>query len=284
MKTYLSVGIGDMMCFDTLMTQSERESITEIYWGCRFGKDIAPIIDHNIFYKIRKHHFIEDKIGADNMKKTYKYNPTKDLFWHYRPDIEPDYTIGKELLKINSNNIYPIDAVKMVLDTNRTYQGSSFLMSANPYDIKWSHIDIKPFNYILMHYPTSTRPRTDIATIDDEDWNFINKLSNKTGLKVAIISDIPIQPPLNNYLILNKISMIEIIAFSKYADYYVGCDSFCAILSSKVLPPHKLFIKTHDQKIHERLPTYTWIKKYFLPHHYTAIQQFYTPKLKQREI
>lgn len=283
MKTYLSVGIGDMMCFDTLMTQKERESITEIYWGCRFGKDIAPIIDHNVFYTVKKHHFIEDKIGAENMKRTYQYNPTKDLFWHYRPDIEPDYTIGKELLNITSENLHHLDAVKMVFDENRTFQGSSFLLNARLSDIKWGTLGI-PTGYILMHYPTSTRPRTDIATINNEDWEFINKLSRKTGLKVVIISDTPIQPPLDNYMTLEQVTMISIIALSKYASYYVGCDSFCAILSSKVLPPHKLFIKTHDQNIYRRLPTYTWIKKYFLPHDYKDIQEFYTPNFNQRKI
>ena len=284
MKTYLSVGIGDMMCLDAIMTQSERESITEIYWGCRFGKDIAPIIDFNNFYKVKKHHFIEDEVGANNMKRTHQYNPAKNLFWHYRPDIEPDYTIGKELLNINSNEVLPLDAVKAVLDVNKTYQGSSFLMSSSSSDIIWANLGSIPFNYILMHYPTSTRPRTDIATIDNDDWNFINKLSKKTDLKVIIITDKPLNPPIDNFLVLEKPPLISVIALSKYAGYYVGCDSFIAILSCKVLPPHKLFIKTHDKNIHDRLPTYTWIKKYFLPHDYKAIQQFYTPNFKQREI
>ena len=44
MKTYISVGIGDMMAFDSLLVKEERESITELYWACKFGKVLAPII------------------------------------------------------------------------------------------------------------------------------------------------------------------------------------------------------------------------------------------------
>ncbi len=285
MKIYFSVGIGDMMCIDALMTQKERESITEIYWPCRFGKCIAPIIDHNIYYRVKKHHFIDEEVGRKNMRRTFQSSPIKDTFWHFRSDIEPDYTIGKELLNIKpEDDVRPVDMVPMIMDTNRTFQGSSFLMSASVDDIDWNGLKIEPFKYILMHYPTSSRPRSDIAVINNDDWEFINNLSIKTGLKVLIISDTPVAPTLNHFIAPKDIPLTSIIALSKYAGYYVGCDSFCAILCCKVLPPHKLFIKTHDQNIYNRMPTYTWIKKYFLPHDYKAIQQFYTPNFNQREI
>lgn len=276
MQTYLAVGIGDMMCIDSLMSQKERESISEIYWGCRFGKNIAPLIDHNKYYNVKKHHFISDDIGQKAMRKTKDYNLTKDSFWHFRPDIEPDFSIGKELFKIN--NITPIQSVGMVMDPNRTYQGSSFLMSAKYDDVDWGKLKIDPFKYILMHYPTSSRPRTDIAQINENDWNFIEKLSTNKKLKVIIITDTDIESPLNNCLILKEPPLTSIIALCKYAEYYFGCDSFTAILSCKVLSHKKLFIKTHDRNIYSKLPNHTWLKKYFLPHKYQFIQHFYRPE------
>ena len=37
MKTYISAGIGDLFFLDSILTTEEKESITEIYWACRFG-------------------------------------------------------------------------------------------------------------------------------------------------------------------------------------------------------------------------------------------------------
>ena len=45
MKTYISVGIGDMMCLDSVLTQEERNNISEMFWACRFGKDLIPLME-----------------------------------------------------------------------------------------------------------------------------------------------------------------------------------------------------------------------------------------------
>ena len=130
-----------------------------------------------------------------------------------------------------------------------------------------------------MHYPTSTRPRTDIARLEDEDWVLIETLSKRTGLKVVIITDTDIQPNLTNFVLLNRPSIHSIVALSKYASYYVGCDSFVAILSCKVLPYQNLYIKTHDRDIYQKLPCHTWLQRFFLPHSYDIIQKFYRSSL-----
>jgi len=280
MKTYLSVGIGDMMCLDSILTQSEKLDITEIYWGCRFGIDISPLMANNPFYSIKKQYFIEDETGKKMMNSLYP-EKSQELFWHFRPDFEPNYTIGKNLLSIKENDVFPIDASKLFQDPSRTYQGSSFLMNATMEDVNWTELGITPRNYILVHYPTSTRPRSDIARIEKEDWNFIQNLSNDTKLKIIIITDTDILPDLNNFITLKTPNINSVIALAKYASYYVGCDSFVAILSCKSLPYNNLFIKTHNPDIYNTLPSHVWLQRFFLPHPYNIIQKFYKHTLSR---
>ena len=277
MKTYLSVGIGDMMCLDSILTQSEKANITEIYWGCRFGINLSPLMVHNSFYSVKNQYFIDDTAGKTAMNQLYPTRP-QEAFWHFRPDIEPNYTIGKKLLNIKED-IHFIDASILFQDPNRTYQGSSFLMSAVPEDVGWNNLGVVPRQYILVHYPTSTRPRSDIASLEEKDWIFIENLSNSTNLKVIIITDTEILPRLTNYVLLKIPPIKSIVSLAKYASYYVGCDSFVAILSCKALPYENIFIKSHDPDIFNVLPNHTWLQKFFLPHPYSIIQKFYKHKL-----
>ena len=45
MKTYICTGIGDMMSLDTVISPEKKESISEIYWACRFGKNLIPLFE-----------------------------------------------------------------------------------------------------------------------------------------------------------------------------------------------------------------------------------------------
>lgn len=68
MKTYLSVGIGDMCFLDSILTKKEKESISEIYWACRFGYVIKELLESNPDYpNLTSHHTIDDETG----KKIY---------------------------------------------------------------------------------------------------------------------------------------------------------------------------------------------------------------------
>jgi hypothetical protein len=282
MKVYLCVGIGDMMCVDGILTQKERDSITEIYWGCRFGVDLIPVMEKNPFYKITKQHIIPDELGKEAMRILYPGGPDQ-LFWHFMPDLPSEYNYGKKLLGIENEDVTPINVAAMFLDPGKTFQGSTFLMGASLTDIKWDTLGVQPRQYILMHYPTSTRPRSDIAVINDSDWIFVEELSKRTGLKVIIITDVEIQPRLSNYQVLIKPDLQSVIALAKYAEYYTGCDSFVAILCCKALSQKKLFIKTHDQNIVHKLATHN-VFPHFLPHAYGTIKDFYKPFLKTEDI
>ena len=262
MKTYICVGIGDMIFLDSILTKEEKETITEIYWGCRFGEALKPLLDGNPDYpNLTNQHTIDEEAGRSAMERI---SPGQGDFWHFRPDFPANYRVGLELFGLNEDEVQAVDAVGCFEDSTRPYVRSSFVSNANK-------LDIDP--YIFFHYPTSTRPRTDIAKIDADDWAFISELSRKENLKVIIVSDCEVNVPLLNYELLIKPDIKHIVELAASCSYYVGCDSFGAHLSSKVLSKEKLFIKLS--------PNFTgwntWLSRAFLPHPLEDVKTFYKP-------
>lgn len=277
MKTYISTGIGDMMALDAVMSPEEKESITEMYWASRFGPTLIPLFENNPEYpNLVKHHKISEEEGKKAMATL---DSVAIPFWHFRPDFHPNFEVGLKLFGIENEEIQVIDVmerfrhvtndVRSGVSNKEFYYGSSFIRNAKKPDIE---------NYILFHYPTSTRPRSDISSIVESDWNFVEELSQRTGCKVIVISDCVIDVPLSNFELLVNSDIRYIIDLVSYCDYYVGCDSFCGILSTKRLPKEKIYMKTHDNNIKNNLknnPGYLYC--YFLPHSPEDIMHFYKP-------
>jgi hypothetical protein len=276
MKTYLSVGIGDMMCLDSLLVQEERDSITEIYWACRFGNVIAPLMENNPAYpNLTKQYFIEDQVGQTAMSQL---DPVAIPFWHFRPDFSRNFQVGLSLFGLNPEDVQAIDVagtfaevcdgVKRGVSKDQLFYESTFIKYASPPPYK---------NYILFHYPTSTRPKQDICQITDDDWNFVENLSQETGMKVCVISDNEIDVPLSNFELLVKPDIKFIVDLVAHCEYYTGCDSFCSILASKRLPKEKLYVKTHDLNITNNLLSGNcgFMYSYFNPHSPKDIAYFY---------
>lgn len=267
MKTYISTGIGDMVFLDSILTLEEKQSITEIYWACRFGTTLIPLLKDNPDYpNLVEQYTIPDDVG---LKAMADLDPVAVPFWHFRPDFPKNFEIGLKLFGIENywdrNELQFIDVISMFMDTSREYRGCSFTKNANPVDLD---------KYILFHYPTSTRPRSDIASITNEDWSFINVLSNKTGMKVIVISDKDLNPPLDNKLVLVNPDIKYIVDLVSSCSYFAGCDSFGAHLATKVLPKEKLFIKSHNPNIKNQILT-TTLSRHFCPHPAEDVALFY---------
>lgn len=274
MITYCALGIGDACAIDSLLTQEERNNISELAFACKFGPKLASLFKSNPFYpNLTSFRFISIEDGEREMRKL---DPTAVPFFHFRCDANFQYNfqIGKKLLKLDGEELNIIDAAAL-FQSNREFNNSSFINNAKHADVEWNELDIKPGEYILFHYPTSTRPRSDIASINEQDWAFVNKLSQETGNKVVVVTDTPITPPLNNYIILQNYPIKSLVALAAYANFYAGCDSWLAILCSKVLPVNKLFVKSHKPNIQTDILTNTWQQKYFLPKTPQEIAQFY---------
>jgi hypothetical protein len=263
MKTYLSVGIGDMCFLDSILTKKEKESISEIYWACRFGYVIKELLESNPDYpNLTSHHTIDDETGKKYMAQL---DPVAVPFWHFRPDFEKNFEVGLNLFGIknewNNQNLQIVDAAFLFTDENRPFQQSSILKYAN----------IIEEDYILFHYPTSTRPRSDIAGISDSDVDFVNSLSKETGLPVKIISDCEVDLAIDRQELFINVPITEVRDLVASCSYYAGCDSFCAHLASNILPKENIFIKLS--------PNFTgwntWLLRAFLPHSPEDVKQFY---------
>lgn len=284
MKTYLAAGIGDMISLDSLLTKKEKENITEFYWACRWGKTLLPLfLDNKAYPNLKRHHIIEDEIGKEYM---FRLDPTAVLFWHFRPDFHPNYEVGLSLFKLSKEEVNPIDTIAILTDFSRKYQGSSFLENAKKESTDWDFVKTVPNGYILVHYPTSSRPRGDIAQITEEDWRFIEDLSKNKDLDVVVISDTEINPLISRGTVLVNYNIKSIVALCKFAEYFVGCDSFVSVLCSKVLHSDRMYIKGHDfrkthgkhisEVIRERGCIY---QNHFTPHSTEDIVSFFTSEL-----
>lgn len=266
MKTYISVGIGDMVFLDAILTPEEKESISELYWACRFGHVLIPLLKNNPDYpNLKTHYTLDDEDGKKAMESL---DPIAIPFWHFRPDFPKNYQVGLKLFGLKEDEVQAINAVGCFEDTTRPYVGSSFIKNANPVDFD---------NYILFHYPTSTRPRSDIASITMDDWQFVENLSKERGAKVIVISDKEIDVPVTDHKLLVKPSIKYIVDLAASCDYYAGCDSFGAHLAAKVLPKDRLFIKLS--------PNFTgwndWLLRAFLPHPPQDVKEFYKSNIRR---
>lgn len=267
MKTYLSVGIGDMVLLDAMLTPEEKASMTEIYWACRFGKYLTPLLENNPEYpNLTLFHLIGDETGKQAMAAL---DPVAIPFWHFRPDFPRSLAAGLKLFHLeeefNQGRVQTINVIGLFYATERKCIGSSFLKNAKP-----THYG----EHILFHCPTSTRPRSDIASLTDSDWRFVESLSQETGLKVVVVSDHHLSVPLTNFDLLLNPSLSFIVDLAASCSYYVGCDSFCAHLATKRLPKERLFVKSHEQNIKEKLVT-SYFGRCFMPHPPEDIAYFY---------
>jgi hypothetical protein len=267
MKTFIAVGIGDMVYLDSILTKSERESITEIYWGCRFGKYLATLFDNNSCYpNLKLQHLMCDRIGKETMKQ---FEPNSLDFWHFKPDHPNNFKAALKVFNIEQDwqegKLQAIDAAGIFNDPTRLYQGSSLIQNAKP---------VNKGNYILFHYPTSSRPRCDIATISESDWHFVNQLSAVNNMKVIVISDVNIDVKLDNYEFLLKPDLSYIVDLSASCSYFAGCDSFVAHLASKVLSKDNLFIKSHNPNIKRDILS-SLLGRHFWPHSAEDVAFFY---------
>lgn len=276
MKTYLSVGIGDFVCLDSLLTKEEKENITEIYWGCRFGKVISQWVGelNEDYPNYKFSHFIDDQRGKDLMKGVESHACD---FWHFRPDFRGRLNIALQEFSVKTEDIRIIDAVSIFSDPNRIFNKSSILSLSDKFFL--NHIE--PKSYILVHYPTSTRPRGDIASITHEDWININEYSKKINKKIIIISDKDIQIPIDGYTLLNNSDIRFYPWLVKNCYYYIGCDSFIAGLSAKCLPINRISIKSHDPNVSSYVRS-TWGSKYFLPYSPDEVSSFYKTFLEYK--
>lgn len=278
MKAFIAAGIGDMMCLDSILLDEEKQSMTDIYWSCRFGKDMMPLFENNPYYpNLKQQHIIEDSIGKEAMKL---FEPHSVSFWHFRPDFRPNFLKGLELFGLQEDEVTAYNLLGppdgLFLNSSPTFHTSSILKAADTSDVDWEKLGVKPYEYILVHLPTSNRPRVDSSVMGEEDQNFLQKLSEKTGLPVVVVTDYDPEWSTSDFIILNRPEITTIPALVKYSAYCGGCDSFISILGCKMHKPDKLFIKTAYPP--NNIFTNPYLQHLFGPHPPEVIRSFYNSK------
>ena len=278
MKAFIAAGIGDMMCLDSLLKDEEKQSITEIYWACRFGKDMIPLFENNPYYpNLKQQHTIEDSVGKEAMKL---FEPWSVSFWHFRPDFRPNFLKGLELFGLKEDEVTAYNLLGppdgLFLRIPPVFETSSILKAADTSDVDWDGLNIKPHEYILVHLPTSSRPRRDAFAMGDEDVKFLRELSDKTGFPVVAVTDYDPDQSMSDFIILNRPDIATIPALVKYSAYCGGCDSFISILGCKMHQPDKLFVKTAYPP--NNIFTNPYLQHLFGPHDAGVIRSFYDSK------
>ena len=95
MKTYVSLGIGDLFFLDSILTKEEKESISELYWACRFGYVMKKLMENNSSYpNLTAQYVIDDEVGKKAMESL---DPIAVPFWHFRPDFQRNFEVGLKL-------------------------------------------------------------------------------------------------------------------------------------------------------------------------------------------
>lgn len=273
MKTYASLGVGDGCALDSILTQEERNKVSSLYFACRFGPVLAKLYLNNPFYpNLKECFFIPEDKGMEAMRSL---DPIAIPFFHFRTDWGHNRKVGLQLLGLNEDEEINYWDMAKEFSSNRTFTNSSFLDNANESEINWNELGVLPYHYLLFHYPTSTRPRGDIASINDDDWLYVEKKSKEYGFKVLVVTDTDILPPLSNYILLKNYNIRSLVALVKYQYEFFGCDSFMGILSSKILPVDKLHLKCHKHDIQTEILGNFYQQKYFLPKTGKEISQFY---------
>jgi len=98
-----------MIFLDGILTSEEKETISEVYWACRFGHVLVPLLENNPDYpNLKAQHTIEEEVGRKAMESL---DPVAVPFWHFRPDFPRNYQVGLELFGLKSEDVQAIDTV-----------------------------------------------------------------------------------------------------------------------------------------------------------------------------
>lgn len=245
----LTGGVGDVFTVESLMTDSERESIQCIYYATRAYKPCLDLFENlPNFPELKKQTVIWkdfSRIFAFNSKKhltdklcAYQTNALQDIARKLMEPIE-DYSIQK---------IFPED---------RPYTYSTF--------IKYPIADITKFRLPTNYYcicPYSNNDKRDIRRdYDHFDWGQTLKILKERNVFGVVINvgeeSVPIDPSLIN--LSNRTSIRDAIEVIKKAKGYIGIDTAFSVLAAKVFPPENIIVKCLNDHC------FKWAHVYFKP-------------------
>lgn len=249
MNILLTGGIGDVIAIESLMTDTERESIDCIFYATRAAKACIELFtDIPTFPNLKKQSIVwEDftKIFAFHSKRHFM-----DLL---------NARSANELRKLIKELMDKIEdySIEIIFNQKRPYTYSSF--------IKYKLASIEKFNLPTNYYcicPYSINDQRVITRdYNSTDWqDTINILETRSipGVVLNLGDDpVPTHPHIIN--LSNKTTIREAVEIVKNSQGYLGIDSVFTVIATKIIRPDCIFIKTHNVHCHK------WKHVYFAP-------------------
>jgi hypothetical protein len=271
MKYYIATGIGDFFAIDSFLTNQEKHDITEIYWGCRAGHFLKPLLENNDFYpNLNKQFLIPSKDGKELNTLTSPIYPN----WHFPPNMPSKINDAYNFFGIDYSDVVPMQTLEIMQSDQRVFNECSFLKKA---------FTVNNEKYILVHAATSfSREHDDFKKIQDDWWQSIEDLSVRKKMPVIIISDVAFIPALTNYQLYVNASPNILVSLIIDCEYFIGVDSFGSVLASRCIPPEKIKIFS-GQNIESKINYDIWWQKYFAPNSSSEYAKFFYREVRDFE-
>lgn len=260
MKIFLSCGIGDFFGIVSFMTQEEKLSVTEIYWGTRQHntlRQFIPIFFPNAINQI----VLWDKftLSEDLNKNPTNINLVRNFCVHSLDDLYKRFPITQafDRRQIVDYSVQPIagDAVRGV----RKYYGIPELKNRTIADVQ--HLPL-PEKFVFIH-PWSDNQRYPERDLSTQECSSITEYLDRNNLTGIVINKSINRFPITSPRILdwtNKTNFIESVELLRRAYGFIGSASSFSVLASKLLSNDFLFIKAPISIVDK------WWKFYYAPY------------------
>lgn len=234
MKLFISGGIGDFITMEPFISQDEKNSVEEIAFAARGAYGIKQIIQsYPIFPNLKTITTIFDDwsqiFSIQNINHLLAENARLNL--------------GLDLHNINEYVDFSISLVfEQIRRRKRQYQETPFFQSLN------SQIDIPvlPYKYGVINPYSPNNNHNGQRGFTKKEWD--NVLNNVRSLRcpfVVINYSNDYIPDSSMLINLNKQTTLpQAIEIAKRAKWYIGVDSWLSAFMPKVLPKHRMVIKT----------------------------------------
>lgn len=249
MQILLTGGIGDFFAIESLMTESEANSVEHIFYATRQEGTIRELLKGYpmIFPNLR------EQISLFNAFT----EPYTDLF-----SIGNRNKLKSLPLLVNGVDIDSIADFSMIvigtefMNGKRSHKGSSFLFH-EVVKIK----NLLPSRDFVFIHPYSNNAPTNCRDLSQSEWDAVLIYLNRRNLVGLVVNQGNASPPSHKSIIdmTNKVNILEAIQILKESRAFIGASSCFSVLAAKIHSPNNLFVKGHN------VLKLTWWKPYYMP-------------------
>jgi hypothetical protein len=248
-------GIGDFFAIESFLSDSQRNTIEDVYYGTRAHKQIRLLFSSLPNYPKLKRHVVIIEDFSNRGCFSHRHDMNLEFFTRNNQDIE-----RLRRWNIMTNHIADFSIADFFPNCShgyRAYNNSSFLIH------KLTDISrfILPENYIAICPYTVDDRRDSNRDFSKKDWDFVKDFLAKKkcfGVVLNIGNDpVPEHPLIVN--MSNQTNLLESVEILKKANGYVGIDSALSVLAVKIFKPPMLIVKSNNNHL------FRWAKVYYAP-------------------